>query len=256
MKEFIDPQQVLQRQDNLDQIMRPLLENNPQAHRHSLMVAGSVSYLAEIYSQNPEHNFADIACDKAYVSALLHDLGKGNLAWVTMFQGRPASSNTDFLMQADHALQGSLQLKTLEDKGVLNEELLEVSRFIAKNHHTPERYKQTSHLANTRALFKDPAVRREYPRIGNWDELYDILMMVKISDALDSCTNNMPGKIPISQPGYIRSLSVAVPHIRLQFEGQAAHVTKERFDKKFLNAYDLLGEQMLQYEHLMKGMLV
>ena len=253
MKEFSYPEQVLLRETTLDAIMQPLMENNPQAHLHSRMVAGSVMMMSELYSQNPNNGFTSETCDKAYVSALLHDLGKGNRAWVALLQGRPIQSNNDMVISADHTLLGSMRLKTFENKKILDDEFLEISRFIAKNHHTTAKYKQESHLANTKALFNDQAIINEYPRIKNWDELYDILMMIKIADALDSCTNNMPGKIPKPDTGYIRSIATAVPHIRLQFEGEAENLRKERFDKKFLGVFDLLAEQMIQYEQLMQG---
>lgn len=251
MSEFIHPEAILQRQKNIDEIMKPLLENNPQAHNHSRMVAGYATMLAEFSCLDLTSGITSETCDKAYVSGLLHDLGKGNLQWVNFLKGRPAITDEDKAMLACHTQLGSEQLESLIGLGKLDEEQLEISRFIAMYHHTTDKYKGESPLANSRKLLKDPEVKRKYQGIRNWEELADIFMIIKIVDAFDSCSNNMWRKIPIPDEGYVRPISIVAPDIRLQFEGEAKDPTKERFDKKFLSAFDEFVAHMIQYGELM-----
>lgn len=236
--------ELVTREENLENILRPLREKNTQAYFHSKQVAGYSVMLAEAAGLDIEEQ------EQIHICASLHDLGKGHEQYVSVLEDQPLSGEGRREVYRKHPEYGYEMLKSA-DVSFLGDELAQMYMFVARYHHTGDVQNGVSPIAHIQKRTKDQRLRDEFPAVKDWDKMYKILMIIKIADAFDSICNTYPRNIAKTKADQSRSVLSALQRLDSQFEHNAVSECEKKFDKRFYDAFNIFASQMTQFAELL-----
>ncbi len=223
-------------------LTRPLIDKNPQAYLHTWQVAAysvMLSRRAGFDQQNQEliHNIA-----------MLHDIGKADETFISELSGLQVhEANRDIFNT--HTDIGAKKIHS--EKEALGDKLTKMAAFVAKHHHYLTNGNGKSHLKELQEFMNSEAMQTEFPQRQERHKLYEILMIIKLADAFDSCTNRHALKIPERDNGFPISFEAAVRSLQNQFDNEGQAAEKQRFDIQFYGVFEEFGKDIIEFAQFM-----